>query len=75
MLGVDSDGFAAREAAQVDAMAAPVETEFDAVVEERLALEAFADARFDHQIDGALFEQAGAQPRFDIFAGAKLEDH
>jgi len=55
VLGVDSDGFAAREAAQVDAMAAPVEAEFDAVMEEGLVLEAFAHARFDHQVDGALF--------------------
>jgi hypothetical protein len=55
-------------------MAAPVEAELDAVMEEGLALEALADARFDHQVNRALFEQAGAQPRFDIFAGAKLEN-
>src|SRR5579864_1497285 len=74
VLGVDGDGFSAGEAAQVDAMAAPVEAEFDTVMEEGLALEAFADTRFDHQVDGALFEEAGAQPRFDIFAGANFED-
>jgi hypothetical protein len=40
-----------------------------------LALQALADAGFDHQVDSPLFEYARAHALFDILAAAALEDN
>jgi hypothetical protein len=55
-------------------MAAPVETQSDAVVGERFALKALADARFDEQVDRALFQQARADALFDVFPAARFDN-
>jgi hypothetical protein len=75
MLGVDRDGFAAGEFVQIDAMAAAVKSNLDAVMDQRFALEARSEARGDEQIDGALFEHSRAHALFDIFAAVALDDH
>ena len=55
-------------------MAAPVESQRDAVMREAFALQALADARFDQQIDRALLEQARADALLDVFSAARFED-
>jgi len=74
MLGVDGDALAVGEFAEVDAMAAIVEAEFDAAVFETVALEAVGDAEFVHELDGGVFEEAGADAVFDVGAGVEFED-
>ena len=54
-------------------MAATAEAQLDAVMGQAEAFETLADAGFNQQVDGALFEQAGANPLFDILAAASLE--
>ena len=56
-------------------MAAPVESQLDAVMGERFALEALADARFNEQINRALFEQARANALFDVFPAARFKNN
>ena len=54
-------------------MAAAAEAQFDAVMDQAESLHPLADASFVEQVDGSLFEQAGANPLFDILAAASLE--
>ena len=51
-----------------------LKSQLDAVMGEAFALEALADARFDEQIDRALFEQARADALFDVFPAARFDD-
>jgi hypothetical protein len=74
VLRVDSDAFACGEIAEVNAMAAAVEAELDAAVLEALAAEAIADAEFVHELDGVVFEEAGADALFNVLARAEFED-
>jgi len=74
VLGVDGDALAGGEFAEVDAMAAVVETEFDAAVFEALTFEAVANAEFVHELDGGVFEKASADALFDVGAGVEFED-
>ncbi len=37
-------------------------------------MQALADARFDEQIDGALFEQSRANSLLDVFPAARFDD-
>ena len=74
LLRVDRDGLPSGKIVKVNAMAAPVESQSDAVMGETFALEALADARFDKQIDCALFEEARADTFFDVFPAARFED-
>src|ERR1700722_1085678 len=73
VLRIDRDGLASGQIVKVDAVAAPVESQSDAVVGERFALEALADAGFDEQIDGALFEEASANSLLDVFPAARFD--
>jgi len=75
LLRVNRDGLASGQVVKVDAMAAAVESQLDAVMGESFAFEALPDARFDEQIDRALFEQACANALFDVFPGARFENH
>jgi len=74
VLRVNGDAFASGEFAEVNAMAAAVEAQLDAAVFEALAAEAFADAEFVHELDGVVFEEAGADPLFDVLAAVEFED-
>ena len=51
------------------------EAQLDPVVREPLALQALAHARFDHQIDRALFEQARTHTILRVLAAPSLHDH
>ena len=51
-----------------------VERKIDAVMEQRLALHARADAGRDQQIDHPLLDQSGTNARFAIVAAARLDD-
>ena len=73
VLRVDGNRAAAGQPAQIDSMAAAAEAQFDAVMDQADALESLADAGFIQQIDGALFEHAGADALLDILAAASLE--
>ena len=73
VLRVDRHGAAAGETAQIDAMAAAAEAQFEAVMSQAESRQPLADAGLFEQVDGALFEQAGADALFDISAAASLE--
>jgi hypothetical protein len=74
VLGVDGDALAVGEIAEVNSMAAPVEAKFDAAVFEALEAETFADTEFVHELDGVVFEKAGADALFNVRAGVEFED-
>lgn len=74
ILAVDGDGAAAGEVLEIDAMAAAFEGEPDSAVAHALAAEAVADSGFDQQVDGRLFEDAGAHSLDDIIAAATFDD-
>ena len=74
VLGIDRDGFSAREIGEIDAMAGAIETQPDAFVNQAFALQARAHAGLLQQVDGALLEDAGADALLDIFLGAGFKD-
>src|SRR6478735_1953377 len=74
VLPVDRDRSAAREAGHVDVMAFTREGEIDAAMDQSLALESRADADVGHQVDGPLFEHAGANPLDHVIPTPVLED-
>ena len=43
-------------------------------MEEAFALEPVSDSALDHEIDGALFENAGANPLDDVIPGSIFDD-
>lgn len=55
-------------------MAATIEAEFKAVVNEPFAAHAFANARFVKEIDGALLENTGTDAIFYVMAAARFQD-
>ncbi len=73
MLRINGNCASACESAEIDAMAAAAEAQLDAVMGEAELLQPLADAGFNQQVDGALFEQAGANPLFDVLAAASFE--
>ncbi len=73
VLRIDDDCLAARKFLEIDAVTAPAEAQFHAVVIQALALQPLAHARFDHQVGGALFEHAGADALLDILAAARFD--
>ena len=75
VLSVDRDAFSAGESGQVDAMTPPKETQLDPPMYQPFALQPVADAGFEHQVDGALLEDAGPHTFFHIFAAASFEHH
>jgi hypothetical protein len=55
-------------------VAAPVEAQLDAVVDDALAVQALGHAHRAQQVDGALLEHACPDALLDILAAAGLED-
>ena len=55
-------------------MTASAEAQLDAVMNKGQFLQPLADAGFDHQIDGALFEQPGPYALLNILAAAIFDD-
>jgi len=74
VLRVDGDALAGGKIAKVNAMAVPVEAQFDTAVFEALAAEAIADAEFVHELDGIEFKEAGTDALFNVLAGVQFED-
>src|SRR5581483_5806085 len=74
-LAVDDDAAPAGEVAERDPVPLAVELERDAVVDEALSLQALPDAGLAQQVDRALLEHAGADPRLAVLAAARLDDH
>jgi hypothetical protein len=76
-LGLAVDGYSppAGQPVKVDAQALVVKRDLDAGVHETLALHAVRDAGAAQQVDGALFENAGADAREHIVAAAALQHH
>jgi len=56
-------------------MPPPGEGNLDAIVNEALAVQAAGDPDFIQQIDSALFKNARADARQDIFPGLALDDY
>jgi hypothetical protein len=65
---------APREVFEVDAVALSAETYFDAVMNQALALHSIADAHPGEQIDGARFQNAGADALLAILARPVFEN-
>ncbi len=51
------------------------EAEPDAIVPQSFALQALANAGFNHQVDSALFQHSRPYAIFDILAAAALQDY
>src|SRR5690242_21632496 len=60
VLGVDRNDAAVGAIVQVDAVAAAIKAQLEAVVHETLAFHALAGADLGHQVDGGLLQHAGA---------------
>jgi hypothetical protein len=73
-LAVDDDRLPG-QLVERDAMTLAVELELDAVVDDSLALHPLAHPRLGEQVGGSLLEDAGADPRLYILAGAALDHH
>ena len=73
VLRVDCNRAASGQPAQIDTMAAAAEAQLEAVMGQSDPLQPLADSRFNHQVDGALLEQAGANPLLHISPTASLE--
>jgi len=56
-------------------MSAPAEAQFDAVVDQALALQPLAHAGLHEQIHRALLEDAGAHAMLDVVAAPRFDDH
>ena len=72
-LAVDHDRAAAGQLAERHAVPLSVELDLDAVVDEPLPSEAFADADVDEEVDRSLLEDAGPHPVLDVVAVSVLE--
>jgi hypothetical protein len=73
VLRVEVDA-AAGERREVDTVAVTAAAEFDALVAAALLEDAVAYTRGDHEVDGALFEDAGADGGLDVGTAAGLDD-
>jgi len=74
-LTVDCHGLPRGRPFHVDPMPPPGEGNLDAIVNEALAVQAAGDPDFIQQIDSALFKNARADARQDIFPGLALDDY
>ena len=74
VLGVDGNALSAGEFAEIDAVAAAAETEFDPIVYQSLFFHTLADTHLGEQVHGALFQDTGAHPFLDILAAAIFYD-
>src|SRR5690606_8479630 len=66
-------GGGAHEVPEVDAVAVPAEGQDDAVVALALAVHAVTDAAVGEEVDGALFQDAGAGRVLDLATGAQVD--
>src|SRR5579859_1429113 len=74
MLRVKRDGFPIRQCIQVNAMPLSIKAKLDAMMDGTFAFHAFIETHFRHQIDRALFENTGANRRFDLFSAPAFEN-
>lgn len=73
MLRIDRDRAPAGQFVHIDAMALPVKTQLDAVMNQPLAAQALAHSRRVEQIHCALFEHSGAVALFHVLASLRLD--
>src|SRR6478609_4612324 len=73
LLAIDGDRPAAGEITERDTMRGAIEPDLDAVMDEAFTLQPAADTRLDHEVDGVLFEDAGAHTMGHVLATAILE--
>src|ERR1700722_17954564 len=73
-LAIDHDLFAAGQVEEVNPMARPVEGEIETLMRQALATHPGAELDLIEEIDGALFEDAGANPGLDIGAALALQN-
>src|SRR3984957_8433236 len=59
----------------MDAMPTTAEAEPNAIVPQPLTLQTLAHAGFDHQVDGTLFQNAGAHAVLNVLPAAALQDN
>ena len=72
-LAVDRDRPPAGQLGERDAVAAALEAQLEALVDEPLAVQALADAGLGQDVDRALLEDAGTDALLDVGAAAGLE--
>src|SRR5215212_345673 len=73
LLPVDRDRPPAGQLGERDAVAAALEAQLEALVDEPLAVQALADAGLGEDVDRALLEDAGTDALLDVGAAAGLE--
>jgi hypothetical protein len=73
LLAVDGDRPPAGQIGERDAVAAAIEAEQDAVVDQPLALQPVGQPEAVQEIDGALLQHAGAHALLDVVAAPVLE--
>ena len=74
MLGIHGDSLAG-QGAQINALTAAVEAQFEAVMNEALAKHAFAQPGFHQEVHRNLFKDAGANGGLDVLPAARLDQH
>ena len=65
VLWIDGYDAPAGQLLHIYVVATARETQFEALMDVAFTLESIPDARFDHKIDGALFQNSGTDRRFD----------
>lgn len=74
LLTIDRDALA-RKSRHIDAEQDAIKRDPGAVMHQSLPVEPFCQSKPPHQIDGSLFQHAGANPAFDIRAVALFDDY
>ena len=74
VLPVDRNGLAAAQLLQVDVVTLAAKTEVQPLMRQAFALQPFAHAHLDHQIDGALLQHPGAHALDHILLAAVFND-
>ena len=72
---IKSQHKAARQAAQIDMMAPPVEADVQAFMAESVSLDTRANAHGNQQIDRVLLEDTRPHTVNDVITAAVLDDH
>ena len=73
VLRVDGDRAASGQFVEVNAMPAPIETQFDPVVHQSLAAQPLAHPRVAEQVDRALLENSRADALLHVSAALRLD--
>src|SRR5689334_13592033 len=75
LLPVHGDRASARELIERDAVIGALEAQRNPAMHQPFAIEALAEPRLAHELDGALLEHTRAHALLDVLSAATLDDH